>query len=467
MHLRLFLFLTAWGMTGMVPASASAEENKEAIPPGSDPFVRVNVSKSAVSFEIPESWVSEVKEGTLLFHEPVSPGGAGPEATLSLQLIDNSQGASTLPEQVAKLKTELKGLSGVEYLADKEEGFAGQPGHLILGTFLSKGGGKTGMVWCLFSRSTYFYWLGMTFPPEKWSNGYAVVMDRVNSGFQFTPLHDEAIRATEEVVGGFMRDIRSGKWDEAFARTSETFRRNTPRPNFESFVKEQAAFSSFQSFRFLDNTGTSEQRQLCVELGGVGGKGIPMIFVGLDRVGQTGFLVSSFYLTLGHRVGDVGTASERPGFAKLVDKKAGFSGSFPESWIVLPEALSNGYRIVFRRPGGGLVRQTEAIIVTIGPGDMTPAQALESYVAGFSGRPGYQRAKTENSRLGGRPAAGSSFTLEQEDDRGLHHTVNLVTTVKSAKNSIAAIHVMVETEDFEKRFEDLVRPVFEDFRFVE
>ncbi len=401
-------------MTGIVPTSASAEENKAAIPPGSDPFVRVNVSKSAVSFEIPESWVSEAKEGTLLFHEPVSPGGAGPEATLSLQMIDNSQGASTLADQVAKLKTELKGLSGLEYLADKEESFAGQPGHLILGTFLSKGGGKTGMVWCLFSRSTYYYWLGMTFPLDKWSNGYAVVMDRVNAGFQFTPLHDEAIRATEEVVGGFMRDIRSGKWDEAFARTS-----------------------------------------------------IPMIFVGLDRVGQTGFLVSSFYLTLGHRVGDVGTASERPGFAKLVDKKAGFSGSFPESWIVLPEALPNGYRIVFRRPGGGLVRQTEAIIVTIGPGDVTPAQALESYVAGFSGRPGFRRAKTENSRLGGQPAAGSSFTLEQEDDRGLHHTVNLVTTVKSAKNSIAAIHVMVETEDFEKRFEDLVRPVFEDFRFVE
>lgn len=425
---------------------------------------RVELPHLAISVELPVDWISEVKEGVPTYHPPGDP----PEAALSIQMIDNTGGSSNLAAQVGDLKAELGRLPEVTYLADEEEDFAGQPGHLLIGRFQGGAGTAEGFLWQIVARGEYFYWIGMTFPPGKWQDGYAVVMDRFNAGFRFTALHGEAAAESDSAVAAFLRDVRQGNLDEAFERTSDTFRQITPGEEFGKFVSGQPVLSTFPWFRVLDNAGTADHRRLAVEFGGGTDEAVPFAFLDTERKGPADWRIGGFYLTEGQRVPPAGEKATRSGFTKVSLRKAGFSGSFPENWIMLPEELPDkGVRIVFRPPGGGLTRSHQGIVVMIGRQQGPLNEGLDDYLSVFSGLPGYERTGNYESELGGLPAAGATFRVENEDDRGLYVTANVVTMLRSPGGAVALIHVTLEAGGFSGEFDSLATPVIEDFRFIE
>ncbi|MBP6785715.1 MAG: hypothetical protein KA152_18115 [Verrucomicrobiales bacterium] len=445
----------------MVPGLINAEDSLKT----TRAYHRVDAPQLAVSFELPADWITEVKEGTLTYHPP----GAAPEVVLSIQMIDNTAGTSDLAAQVAKLKSEIGTLPQITFLADENSDFAGQPGHLLIGRFQSATGITKGMVWQIVARNHYFYWIGMTFPPDKWEDGYAVLMDRLNTGFQFTALHPESAEKADSAAAAFLQDVRQGQLDDAFARTSATFHQVTPRTEFGKFVEAQPVLSSFPWFRILENVGATEQRRLAVEFGGGSGDAaVPFAFLDLERKGPADWSIGTFYLTEGQRIPPAGAKATRAGFTGITVQKAGFSGSFPEHWIMLPEELpENIKRIVFRPPGGGLQRSHQSIIITIGRQEGPLIEGLDAYLSSFAVLPGYQRSENYESKLGALSAAGTTFRGEVEDDRGLHITASVVTALRSPGGAVAFIHVTLDSENFSTGFDRLVAPIIEDFRFIE
>jgi hypothetical protein len=149
-------------------------------------------------------------------------------------------------------------------------------------------------------------------------------------------------------------------------------------------------------------------------------------------------------------------------------QKAGFSGSFPEGWIMLPEELPGDIvRVVFRPPGGGLQRSHQGIIVTLGHEAGPLAKGLDAYLSAFSGLAGFKRTENVEGEQNGMPAASATFRSEIEDESGLHIAANVVTALRSPGGKVAFIHVILDAENFSQGFDTQVTPVIEDFRFIE
>lgn len=452
-----------------VLVDGAAPSISETTSPASTPALkRVDAPHLALSFDLPVDWVAEVTEGSQTYHPP----GENPEAILTIQLIDNTDGTSTLADQLAELKSDLQGFPEASFLVDNESEFAGQPGHLIIGRYRSASNVSRGMFWQILSRGQYFYWIGLTFPPDRWKDGYAVLMDQLQEGFRFTVLNGDAARGASTVASAFLRDLRRGDVDGAFARTTKTFQQTTPRANFGQFVEGEPFLRSYPWFRILDNTGNADLRSLSVEFGDEeGGESLPFATLQVERTGPSDWQLNTFYLSRAWRIRPSEEDDSPAGFGRITMEQAGFSGIFPEGWIMLPEELPDGVtRVVFRPPGGGFSRDHGGIILTTlgqDDGSLSLAEGVESYLSLYAESPGFQGAADFESELNGMDAFGASFRSETEDDTGMHVIMNVVVALRSSNGAVALIHFILDTDEFTERFESRVVPIIEGFRFLE
>ncbi len=451
---RLATFLLVYLATA--PAGISADLNGE--------YRRIDAPELAVSFEIPADWVSETREGTRLWRSP----GEKPEATLSLQLIDNTSGNSNLDDQITRLRKELSVLPNAVFVDVQECNFANQAGRLLIGQYQRNPEPAESMAWLVLSRGKYFYWLGMTFPQDKWTNGYDAILNRLDGGLRFTPLHKEAITESSTVARDILHDIRAGRFDAAYARTDDTFRQSTTRPAFETFVNSQSGLSNFPWFRILNNQGDANVRQLLIELAGESREAAPFVSMNLKRDGTGAFKVALFYFDKAQRVPKADPPGPHPGFTKVTIKEAGFSGFFPEEWVMTPQVLPEDGGTMFRfRPfGSGFERDHRNVSVMMIRPEETPTESLDNYCSLFSGEPGFQRSENYEDTMNGLPAVASTFRLDLEDDAGFYSTANTVIVVRSRKGLTAILHFVLESGEFSESFDSFVKPVMEEFRFL-
>lgn len=424
---------------------------------------RIEVPAIGVSFEIPADWVEETREGTRTWHAP----GADPEAVFSIQLIDNTAGASNLDDQVAQLRAEIEGLPRSEVLADDENAFANLASHMMMGKFQPSPGKERGMLWVLVSRAQHFYWISLAFPPGQWKDGYATLMDRIVNGFRFTALYETSIAESNRIAREFLHEVRDGRLDEAYARTNDVFRKATSREDFSSFIRSNPTFTNFQWFRIWENAGNYGERLLLIELEGRNDDMVPLLHLSMKLEDQRDFVVETMFSNHAQKVSSTPINPGTPGFSKVSIEKAGFTGAFPVGWLMTVEALPGGVtRFLFRPQGGGMERDRRGIVAMIAEGGGGLSEILESYLQAYAGLPGFLRGEEISLKIGDGPTVGSVFRLETEDDRGVAALANSVTVLQSPSGRNAVLHITMEAEESAEKFEEAFQPVLDHFRLL-